>query len=387
MNIIFLNSETLVARELSSALGRRKDFRYINMAIPFAPHPDQAQEIFDRVKPYTPALFISINDAGYDLQGRLHNIISASGSYQVNWYHDYPFFDHIFKNRPLPLSSNRIDLISELSYVDLLRSKGVKSYFLPLATDLSIFNNKGECQFKRDLAFVGQSSLGFMDTIIDEDMADELERFSKLFLVLKKLYSENPTISLREYLIKHNSEWIERITIPEEKFIFAITWMVGYIFRRDFIVDIAKKYPNDFTIFGDGYWERFVNKKMVSTKACYYDNLCNYYRSTKINLNINRIQIRTSFTQRHFDCKACGAFLLTDKRELNSRFFKTQGSQKEMVEYESLSHCKELIDYYLTHEDERLKIAECGISSILRNHTYDIRIDEMKKIFNNEWGI
>lgn len=387
MNIIFFNSETLVTREIVNALQKRKDIKLININIPFFPPQEKAESIFEKLKSYLPATILSINDAGYDLKGKLHNLIAQSGSYQVNWYHDYPFYYNIFKNRSSFLSKNRIDFISEKSYVDLLRSDGRNGHFLPLATDPVYFNTSESRTFERDIAFVGNSSLELMDTIITEETSEDIERNKKLFLDLKSSYYKDFTFNIREFLLAHEDTWVNTITVPKEKFIFCMEWMVGYLFRRDFIVDIAKMYKNKFTLFGDLYWTHFIDKPLVTPEACYYDNLCHYYRSTKINLNVNRIQIATSFTQRHFDTKACGAFLLTDKRELNREFFITDGPEKEIVEFETLAHCHELINYYLEHEDEREKIAETGIEKIFKNHTYDNRIDEIKEVCKREWGI
>lgn len=387
MNIIFFNSKTLVTRELVNALNKRDDIRLINIKIPLRPSPENAQDVFNKFKEYTPAISLSINDAGYDLEGKLQDLILQSGSYLVNWYHDYPFYEHEFKNRPNLPSKNRIDFVSEKSYVDLLKSKGFNSHFLPLATDPTFFNANEPRNFERDIAFVGNSSLELMDTIINDKMSEELERFGKLYLQLRNAYYRNFTLSIRNLLLENKNLWKDKIKLSQEKFIFGMEWMIGYQYRRDFIIDISKKYKDKFVLFGDLYWKQFVDKSLVTPEACYYDNLCHYYRTTRINLNVNRIQILTSFTQRHFDCKASGAFLLTDKRELNSQYFITNGPNKEIAEYESLSHCHELINYYLEHEEERERIAEAGIEKILNNHTYDNRIEEIKAVCKKEWGI
>lgn len=139
--------------------------------------------------------------------------------------------------------------------------------------------------------------------------------------------------------------------------------------------------------FGDIYWIKFIDKSQLSTDACYYTNLCSYYRSTKINLNINRIQIATSFTQRIFDCKASGAFILTEKRLLNNRFFVTEGSKKEIVEFSSWPECMQCIDYYCEHDEQRQQIALAGREKVLVHHTYDRRIEQMFEIGKKEWGI
>ncbi len=387
MNIIFFNSETLVTREIVNALKKRDDLRLININIPHFPSSKSAEGIFEKLKEYFPAIILSINDAGYDLKGKLHNLISQSNVYQVNWYHDYPFYYNIFKNQAPFLSKNRIDFISEKSYVNLLRSNSRNGYFLPLATDPEYFNTNEPRTFERDIAFVGNSSMELMDTIITDETSRELERNKELFLELKSAYQKDFTFDIRNFLLTNENKWIENISIPKEKFIFCMEWMVGYMFRRDFIVDIAKEYENKFKVFGDLYWTRFIDKPLVTPEACYYDNLCHYYRTTKINLNVNRIQIATSFTQRHFDTKASGSFLLTDKRALNKEYFVTEGPNQEIAEFESLSNCHELIKYYLEHEEEREKIAEAGIKRILNNHTYDNRIDEIKEVCKGEWGI
>ncbi len=387
MNIIFFNSETLVTRELINALDTRKDIRLINVPIPPHPSPENVPRIFEKLKAYTPALFLSINDAGYDSEGKMQDCIVQSDSYLVNWYHDFPFYNHVFKNHTYTPSPRRIDFVSEESYVDLLRNRGFISYFLPLATDPAFFNSKEPRVFERNLAFVGNSTLKLMDDIITEEIGGEIEKSGEFFLECKKKYYSDFTQSIRNLIVNDKNKWKDKITIPIEKFIFCMEWMIGFQFRRDFMTDISNTYKENFTLFGDLYWKQFIKESKVTPEACYYDNLCHYYRTTKINLNLNRIQIQTSFTQRHFDTKASGAFLLTDKRACSNRYFITEGPDKEIVEYDSLTHCKELIDYYLDHEEERERIAGNGIERILANHTYKNRIEEIIAVCKKEWGV
>ena len=35
------------------------------------------------------------------------------------------------------------------------------------------------------------------------------------------------------------------------------------------------------------------------------------------------------------------------------------------------------VDYYLSHDNERLEIAENGYQKVLKDHSYEARIDEM----------
>lgn len=385
MNIILLHSPTLVMKEIRSVLDKRSDVKLISLEIPLTISSNAAEDIFNKIKQYLPAIFFSVNDGGTDYSGKMHSLIQDSGSYLINWYHDYPFYNSEFHNRILKPFKNRLDFISEFSYVDLLNSKGFNGHFLPLATDPTYFKYDPKIQIERDISFVGNSTLHLMDRMITKEISNSIENNGLLYLDLQKKYIKNPTFSIRDELIRNRSKWINNINTSEEKFIFAVEWMIGYQYRRDMIIQISERYKKDFTVFGDLYWERFITQSPVSPNACYYDNLSSYYQSSKINLNINRVHIHTSFTQRHFDTKVCGAFLLTEKRKMNSKFFKTEGPDQEIVEFTSLEDCKNKIDYYLTHEDERIKIAMNGMERILNNHTYENRFNELFEVVKGIW--
>jgi spore maturation protein CgeB len=388
LNVLFFNARTFLNKEVQSALRRRSDIHTLSAEVPVYPPPDAAQSVFDQLAPFLPAVVVSLNDAGYDSAGVLSSLLAQSGSFQINWYYDDPLYEHIYYKRALPDLRRRIDFVSEQSFAPLLRDKGFNAHFLPLAAAPEYFNMNGPAPaHKYDISFVGSSSLQFMDGITTEPVQNELDKFKPLLARLRDSYNRNPRQSIRDWLYKHDSEWRSRVAIDPDAFVFVMQWMVGYLYRKDFVVDIARTYKQRFICLGDIYWSRFMDPALVSTDALYYTNLCSYYRSCKINLNINRIQTLTSFTQRIFDCKASGAFLLTDRRALNSEYFVTEGENREFVEYTSLSHCKELIDHYLIHDDERERIALAGRENVLKNHTYDNRIEEILALAKKTWGI
>ncbi|MDD5676290.1 MAG: glycosyltransferase [Chitinivibrionales bacterium] len=388
MNIIFFNSKTFLTNEIVNALKKTPDIRLINVPMPLMPPTDAAEAIFEQLKSYLPAFIVSVNDAGYDAAGKLNDLIGKSGSYQLNWFCDHPLYEYIFGMRQVPRIHKRIDFVTEEWFVAPMRQAGMDACFLPLAVDESYFNTEGTIGPERDVAFVGNSSLEFIDTLMGRNgIASELEHHAELIKKLKERYFNNPRENICEYLKRHPDFWQNKIKIDPEQFLFAVEWMVGYLYRRDFIVAIAADFPERFTCFGDGYWERFINPSQVSTLACYYTNLCRYYRSTRINLNINRVQIHTAFTQRIFDCKASGAFVLTERRALNKRYFKTAGPEAEIAEFDSLAECKDRIRYYLKNDQERLKIAEAGRENVLANHTYKNRIQAMLACAHVRWGI
>jgi spore maturation protein CgeB len=387
MNLIFFSAHTFLIKEIINALSRRRDISSTVVELPERLPAEAAADVFERLKPNLPAIILSINNAGYDYEGALSDRIAASGSHAVNWFTDHPFYEEVRWGRRRPNPRNRIDFVTENAFVDPMNAAGINARFLPLATDPAYFSMDGAMEYARDIAFVGNSSLEFMDALFTDDLSHELERFAGLINRCKDRYCADPRFDIAAWLRANPSLWCNQTTVAPELFVFLVEWMAGYLYRREFIVGISRRYGKRFTCFGDIYWTKFITDSHVSTDACYYTNLCAYYRSTRINLNLNRIQVPTSFTQRIFDCKAAGAFVLTEKRALNSRFFVADGPHREFVEFGSMDECARLIDYYLAHDDERERIAGAGSERVLREHTYDCRIDAMLRTCAEAWGI
>ncbi len=387
MNILFLKSKTFLAEEIPNALSRLRGMSVTVITTPEKIAGESVDSVFQQLKPYLPALVISINNAGYDFGGHLAKLLTEAGSYLANWYTDDPFYETIFYGARVHPSASRVDFVTEPTFVASLRNQGFSAHYLPLATDPHYFPHLEAAEFERDIAFVGSSSLQFMDSVVNESIGNAIQERVSFFQECKHRYDQNPRIDLWEFLRNHEHQWKKGLRVEPEKFLFGMQWMIGYLYRRDAVVALAHAYGTRFTVFGDPYWQKFIDQRRVSTEACYYTNLFRYYATTRINLNLNRIQIRTSFTQRVFDTKACGGFLLTEKRAENGNVFITEGPDREIVEFESIAHCKELIDYFLIHEDERKTIAKRGRDKILANHTYDNRIETILDTCRKGWGI
>lgn len=387
MNILFFRSKTFLAEEIPNALQTvvGTSARVIN--IPEKIDSTSVESVFEQLSSFLPAVVLSVNNAGYDFAGELEKRLISSGSCVINWYTDDPFYEEIFYNVRTAPSPARIDFVTERSFVEPLRQRGFNAHYLPLATDPRYFPKLALEQFTREVAFVGSSSLEFMDQIITEEIGAAIQKNAALVQQCKSMYYGNPSFDLRSLLCSQRERWEPTISVPPEKFLFALQWLIGFFYRRDAIVDIATSFGNQFTCFGDPYWSKFIDPQRVSTEACYYTNLASTYQSTKINLNFNRIQIRTSFTQRVFDTKACGAFLLTERRAENRALFETEGPAQEIVEFGTLDECKQLISYYLAHDDERMRIGENGRDKVLADHTYVCRLKTMLEIAKTTWGV
>lgn len=98
------------------------------------------------------------------------------------------------------------------------------------------------------------------------------------------------------------------------------------------------------------------------------------FHASKINLNITMRPIETGLSLRVWDILGCGGFLLTNyQTEIPDYFI----IGKDLETYESMEELEQKIQYYLTHEEERIEIAVNGYEKVAKHHTYEQRIADM----------
>ena len=148
---------------------------------------------------------------------------------------------------------------------------------------------------------------------------------------------------------------------------------------RKIIKDILKT-DYDVSIYGMG-WEEFIDEKYVKDYFIPNEELHKYYSSCKILLNDHwNDMIDEDFpSNRLFDALSCGTFVISDNIPSANDLF--EGS---IVTYNDENDLKEKINYYLTHEDERIKIAKKGQKIVLENHTFDHRIKKILSVLKEK---
>ena len=95
------------------------------------------------------------------------------------------------------------------------------------------------------------------------------------------------------------------------------------------------------------------------------------YNASKISVNVTRPHGFTSLNMRVYEAMAAGSLMLTDEKSDAHELFE---EDREIVLYRSLDELKEKAVWYLSHEEERRRIAEAGMRRVLRDHTYQARV-------------
>ena len=101
------------------------------------------------------------------------------------------------------------------------------------------------------------------------------------------------------------------------------------------------------------------------------------YYSSKINLNITLRSIVSGVPARVFDIMSVGGFVMSNWQEEIPELFV---EDKEIVTYKTPEELIDKADYYLRHENERIRIGVNGYRKVKAQHTYEQRLAKIISI-------
>ncbi|MFS0723245.1 glycosyltransferase [Paenibacillus sp. 1P07SE] len=184
---------------------------------------------------------------------------------------------------------------------------------------------------------------------------------------------------------------------------------------------VPQSYQSDICFIGTGFWNRidlidrltpYLKHRKVVIAGWWWDRLkhydqlsgsirlgdwmtpedtASYYNGAKIVINLhrsvdddtinaNRIKLPASSPNpRTFEIAACGALQLTDLRADLGNWYKVD---EEIAHFSSFEELTAKLDYYLTHDEERRRLALRGLLRTRSHHTYEQRLHTLlERIF------
>ncbi|MEW6720413.1 MAG: glycosyltransferase [Thermodesulfobacteriota bacterium] len=154
----------------------------------------------------------------------------------------------------------------------------------------------------------------------------------------------------------------------------------GYYNRRrlfEGLVDL------DFRIWGNEWGGCPVFEGILQRKGARVgtEDIVKIFNASRINVNLHSSSYHEGVNPdgdfvnpRTFEIAACGAFQLVDPREGLARFFRIG---EELACFDGLDDLRGKIAWYLAHPEEREAVAERGRLRVLREHTYERRMEAM----------
>lgn len=138
----------------------------------------------------------------------------------------------------------------------------------------------------------------------------------------------------------------------------------------------------NFGIWGKG-WDRIKKDSKLKNhvKDCVLkaEEWTKVYSGSKICLNLHRIDFKTGggTIMRTFESLSCGILLLTEETEDVRNLF---SPGEDLVCFNTAEELKQLVKYYLSHDEERKSIALRGQKTVQAKHTYVHRMKQLLSI-------
>ena len=306
----------------------------------------------------------------------------------VSWIYDSPYI--LLYSKTIFYHTNYVFVFDHYE-VERLKQLGVNTiYYLPMASatyfyDQKIPDEKRRKKYSSDITFIGsmysEEKHHLFRHMKDLDMQTK-GYVDALVNIQKNLYgidiienSLTPEIMEKINLVcpivihgdgMETKEWV----IAN----YFLAREVTAVERRELLQILSEK--NRLKLFTPEKTEFLPNVENMG-KIDYYDEAPYAIKCAKINLNITLKSIHTGIPLRALDIMGCGGFLLTNYQEDLLEYFEPD---KDFVYYESMEHAKELADYYLRHDRERMRIAENGYKKVKDNLTYEKQITKILEV-------
>lgn len=265
-------------------------------------------------------------------------------------------------------------------------------FHLPLATNVKskdeVINNASKAtldKFKSDISFVGslysekcpydnvsglsEKTRGFLEGVMNA----QLKVFGYFFM--DEVLNDEVIKEFKEhmsdfYCLPEGSYLTDRITMSQ----FYMGNKVTAMERWENVKMISETFGMDLYTGSNTSQLPKVNNKGFANPLTEMPIIFN---QSKINLNMTAKTIRYGIPQRVWDVLGSGGFLISNY-QMEIPEFLVPG--EDLVTYGSKEELKQLIAYYLVHEDERKQIALNGYNKVKEFHTYEVRVGQMLEL-------
>ena len=174
----------------------------------------------------------------------------------------------------------------------------------------------------------------------------------------------------------------EPMSSPVKKWDISVVGS-GFPYRRQLFEAVAGS-PKSL-LAGTG-WDGLEGATRVEIRPpVAFDEAARIYRGTRINLMIHRRETEQGYGRSTssartpngsvFYAAGCGAFQLVDDSRPDLESFFEPG--KEIVTFHDEKELREKVEYYLSHEEDRLRISEAGVRRAHSEHSYRRRVEQI----------
>lgn len=256
-------------------------------------------------------------------------------------------------------------------------------YHMPLGVNVNRYkkisrvNNKCK-KYRTDVSFVGklyENSFPIIKMGVNENTGLLLDKIieTQTNLLPNNILSQLVTDGLANVINEemHNNDPGFKDEATKGKIIYALETEITRKERIAILNLCGRRYKTDFYSNSEFELLEGVTKHGYVN---YWNEMPWIFAASKINLNPTLKAIHSGVSLRAFDITACGGFMLTNRQpEIEELFI----DGKEVALYDNIVDFVEKLEYYMMHDDVRMKIAEAGRERCFRDHGMDKRLKEI----------
>lgn len=345
---------------------------------PLAPVPEEFERLDAFLSTHSYDCLIS-----YLFVPEISDLCQTRNFTYIGWVYDSPLislFHPAVKN-----PCNYIFLFDRAEY-EHMQSMGIPHlYYLPMGVNLSRtgalnITPEDEKNFACDISFIGNlyedNSYNSFISRFPEDIAAEL----KLYLVrnLCNWHAVKPWPRVSEKAAVFLSEafgadvW-NRMDMELDLYLglLFLSRKLAEMDRITVLNTLARQYTVDLYTKSDC---SYIHNVRTHQGVDYYTDMNKIFYLSKINLNITLPSIETGLPQRILDIMGSGGFVLTNYQQEIDDYFVIG---KEIEVFHDIDELMEKTAWYLSHEEERLKISMNGYLKVREKFSY---IHQLKQI-------
>lgn len=304
----------------------------------------------------------------------------------ISWIYDCP--NLTLESYTLSNDCNYIFCFDEL-YTDRLTLAGAKHCFhMPLAGDPEMSPNSKYDTYISDISFIGGLYNDKNNRFRNVTTWSEYESgyLESVMSAQKNIYGYN--IVLNTLTPKIVSSIIDKCNISlGEMYRFNDPQLAADIINqeisardREIVLKRISEHHRITLYTGSPIPASLKNPNINLAGIVSYDlEMPQVFNQSKINLNITSRTIESGVPQRVFDILASGGFCITNYQPEIAQMFE---DKVDLVMYSDIQEVDELVSYYLSHNNERIQIAQNGHRKILNSYNYNIRINRIFDILS-----
>lgn len=286
---------------------------------------------------------------------------------------------------------NYVFIFDKTQYLEL-KNAGINTvYYCPLAVNTARLERQLSAprtrSFDADISFVGSmynekhnlfdrfSNLpDFVKGYLDAIMEAQLKVYGYYFI--EELLTPDIIKAMQKSVpLKPNKDGVETVEYLYSNYFIARK--LAAMERKDLLGALSKQFNTClYTPNPTPELPHINNRGSID----YYNDMPYIFADSRINLNISLRSIRSGIPLRAMDIMGAGGFLMSN---FQADFYDHFVPGEDLVLYESKEDLITKCSYYLSHENERRRIAANGQEKIKEFHTFEVRFDEMFGIVFN----